>query len=140
MTERRVAVKRSRINPVSSKRMALNRERKKFREDILRIRIMCEARIAGCTMTPTDVHEIKTRARGGSIIDPENVLALCRHCHHFITVEPAWSQEMGFTVHSWAGDAEMAAAKRARHSFVYGGTQVEDDNGDWEFEGEWDDD
>ena len=70
---------------------------------------------------PTDVHEILTRGRGGSIIDENNVLALCRTCHHFITNEPAWATENGFVV-SWSisMEADRAAAERARHSFVFG--------------------
>ena len=124
----------TRINPVSKKRASLNILRRSFVKKILNDRMMCEARIQGCTYMPTDVHEIKTRARGGSIIDPDNVLALCRNCHYFITKEPAWSQENGFTVHSWADEADMAAAERARHSFVFGMV------GDTFEDVEWDDD
>lgn len=111
----------TRINPVSKKRQALNIIRRSFVKKILNDRLMCEARIQGCSYMPTDVHEIKTRARGGNFhSDENNVLALCRNCHHFITVEPAWSQENGFTVHAWADESDIAAAKRARHSFVFG--------------------
>jgi len=124
----------AKINPVSKKRQALNVVRRSFVKKILAERMVCEARIRGCTLTPTDCHEIKTRARGGSITDPENVLALCRSCHHFITVEPAFSQENGFTVHAWATEADMVAAERARHSFVYGLV------GDTFDDVEWDDD
>ena len=121
-------LKRSKINPVSKKRMILNRERRQFVSELLRFRLMCEARIRGCTMTPTDVHEILTRGRGGSIIEPENCLALCRSCHFFITTEPAWAKQNGFVV-SWSVtiDADLAAAKRARHAFVFGNAAPEDD-------------
>ena len=124
----------ARINPVSKKRQALNPIRRAFVKRILAERMTCEARIRGCTLTPVDVHEIKSRARGGSIIDENNVLALCRACHHFITIEPAWSQENGFSVHSWAVEADILAAERARNSFVYGliGDSFDDV--------EWDDD
>jgi hypothetical protein len=69
-------MKRTRINPVSKKRQELNGLRRAFVKRILSERMACECRIQGCTWIPTDVHEIKTRARGGSIVDPENVLAL----------------------------------------------------------------
>jgi hypothetical protein len=88
-------------------------------------------------MTPTDVHEILTRGRGGSIVEPENVLALCRSCHHFITIEPAWAKQNGFIV-SWSVtlEADLAAAKRARNAFVYGTTAPEED---FDIGVEWDD-
>jgi hypothetical protein len=113
-------MKRSKINPVSKKRQDLNKIRSKFREEILMNRMMCEARISGCSRIPTDVHEIKTRARGGSIIDADNVLALCRPCHRFITDNPAFAAEHGFVVHSWSQEPDMIAAALARATFVYG--------------------
>ena len=130
-------MKRSKLNPVSKKRMTLNRERRQFVSEVLKFRLMCEARIRGCTMTPTDVHEILTRGRGGSIIEPDNVLALCRSCHTWITNEPAWAKTNGFVV-SWSVtiEADLAAAKRARNAFVYGATAPEDD---FDIGVEWDD-
>jgi hypothetical protein len=113
-------VKRSRINPVSEKRRRLNVSRRIFVKDILEARPECEAKINGiCGHWATDVHEILTRARGGSILDPENVLALCRMCHTYITDNPAFSQEHGFTVHSWATSADLIAAQRAREMYGY---------------------
>jgi len=67
----------------------------------------------------TDVHEIKTRARGGSITDPMNCIALCRSCHRFITENPAFAETHGFIVPSWAGEAEMIAAARARTAYLW---------------------
>jgi len=120
-------LKRSRINPVSKKRQTLNIARRAFVKRILDERMVCEARILGCTFAPTDVHEIMTRARGGSIIDDDNVLALCRSCHNFITTEPEWALETGFVVHSWATPADLRAAYRARMTFVFGSEDVSDD-------------
>jgi hypothetical protein len=130
-------LKRSKINPVSKKRIILNRKRSQFVNELLKFRLMCEARIRGCTMTPTEVHEILTRGRGGSIIDPENCLALCRSCHFFITNEPSWSKQNGFVV-SWSVtvEADLAAAKRARMQFVFGDMELEED---FEIGVEWDD-
>jgi 5-methylcytosine-specific restriction endonuclease McrA len=48
-----------------------------------------------------DVHEIKSRARGGSITDESNLACLCRPCHDLITRHPAKAQEMGWSKHSW---------------------------------------
>jgi len=49
----------------------------------------------------TDVHEIKTRARGGSITDLDNLALLCRPCHTFITQNPAQGKAEGWLKNSW---------------------------------------
>lgn len=48
-----------------------------------------------------DVHEIKTRARGGSILDRDNLAVLCRPCHSWVTDNPAEAHEEGWLKHSW---------------------------------------
>jgi len=114
-------MKRSPINPVSKKRRGVLTERNKTRNIVLGRAEYCEASIeAVCWTTPTDVHEIKTRARGGSITDPDNCLALCRACHSFITDNPAWALEHGYVVHAWATNADMVAAQRARSEWLSG--------------------
>jgi len=117
----RRAMKRSAINPVSAKRRGQLAERAATRREVFARSETCEAGINEyCSRVPTDVHEIKTRARGGSITDPDNCLALCRGCHRFITDHPAWSLEHGYVVHAWAGPADMAAAQRAREFWRMG--------------------
>ena len=49
----------------------------------------------------TDVHEIKSRARGGSITDLNNLAVLCRPCHSWITTNPKAATEQGWLKHSW---------------------------------------
>ena len=49
----------------------------------------------------TDVHEVKTRARGGSITDESNLVCLCRPCHDLITRDPKTAQERGWVKNSW---------------------------------------
>jgi hypothetical protein len=56
------------------------------------------------------VHEILTRARGGSITDHANVCALCRNCHSFITTHPEWSLLNGFMLSSWSTEIDRAWA------------------------------
>jgi len=112
-------VKRTPLNKISKARTALNIKRRAFVQDILEERPECEAHIPRvCSRYACDVHEILTRARGGSILDPENVLALCRDCHTFITINPGFSQEHGFTVHAWATSADLIAAARARKMYA----------------------
>ena len=49
----------------------------------------------------TDVHEIRSRARGGSITDEANLAALCRGCHDHVTQNPAEATAEGWLKHSW---------------------------------------
>lgn len=48
-----------------------------------------------------DIHEIKSRARGGSITDEDNLVALCRNCHNWVTQNPALAKEQGWLKSSW---------------------------------------
>lgn len=48
-----------------------------------------------------DVHEIKSRGRGGSILDESNCVTLCRECHDFLTTHPRQAEAEGLSVHSW---------------------------------------
>lgn len=119
-------MKRSPINRVSKKRRSLDSARKATREMVLaRDLNRCQAYIYGCTLHATDVHEIKSRARGGNIVaigeDLSNFLSLCRSCHSFITTHPAFAEKWGFSVPSWATPAEYRAAERARVMFRQGG-------------------
>jgi len=48
-----------------------------------------------------DVHEVKSRARGGSIIDIKNLRCLCRPCHNWITSHPEEAHAQGWLKWSW---------------------------------------
>lgn len=82
----------------SKKREAIYRKRRPLVEQLLAERPICER----CGTNPsTEIHEVVTRARGGSILDPANLRALCRACHRWVTEHPAKSHEEGFMAHSW---------------------------------------
>lgn len=122
---KRVPIKRSR-KPIpfrSAKRAAIADERKAFVARILRERPQCEARnflrpivgqlvgkdqdrvlaaLRGCTWQASEVHELLSRARGGSITEDANCCALCHTCHAWVTTEPRL--------------ATMAALQRSRWS------------------------
>jgi len=49
----------------------------------------------------TDLHEIKSRARGGSTTDLDNIALLCRPCHSWITTHPADATAEGWLKHAW---------------------------------------
>ena len=49
----------------------------------------------------TEVHELLSRARGGSILDVDGCVALCHECHHWITTHPAEATATGWLRNSW---------------------------------------
>ena len=58
-----------------------------------------------CGTNPSvDVHEIVSRARGGSITDPLNLVCLCRLCHGWVTTHPKEAEAEGWSAHSWERD------------------------------------
>lgn len=99
------------LRQTSNHRQRENRERapilKALREG------SCQARLDGCTGRATDGHEIVTRARGGSITDPRNILGVCRNCHDWITTHPREATEFGLSRHSW--DWPLCAACEVSH-------------------------
>lgn len=44
----------------------------------------------------TEVHEVLSRGRGGSILDGGNLRALCHVCHRWVTENPAAATAEGF--------------------------------------------
>jgi hypothetical protein len=90
---------------VSKKRAALIRVRRAMLQAKYPGITLCE--VPFCNRIADDAHEPLTRARGGSITDPDNVRAICRPHHRELTdEEPEWAYELGFLRHSWdRGDA-----------------------------------
>lgn len=54
-----------------------------------------------CTGRAVDWHEVKTRARGGSILDPANRVWACRSCHDWIDLHQPEAHAVGLLRHSW---------------------------------------
>lgn len=92
---------------VSARRAREIRERRAMLQALYPDLVLCE--VPHCNEVATDPHEPKTRARGGSITDPENLKAICRRHHREVTdEEPEWAYGLGFLRHSW--DAGKGAA------------------------------
>ena len=89
------------LRPRSKKTAARYVERRKLVAFRLATFPVCE--VPWCLNPSDDVHEPLTRARGGSITDPDNVKAVCRMHHDLIHLEPDWAYEFGFLKHSWDG-------------------------------------
>jgi hypothetical protein len=68
-----------------------------------------------CELLADDLHEPLTRARGGSITEPDNAVPTCRGHNSELTEEPAWGYELELLVHSWdkRSGAEIAEARRS---------------------------
>ncbi len=104
------------LRSVSKKRQKLQGQRRKLVAEQLAVRPRCEAgelihlyyvdhfgrafawekfKTDRCRQHSTDIHEPLTRARGGSITDPANTIAVCRRCHDWIHANPAAAQDLG---------------------------------------------
>jgi hypothetical protein len=95
---------RARLRPVSAKRRQENRERKAMAAALWPDgRPLCF--VPWCGHWADDLHEPLTRARGGSITDPENAFPLCRPHHDEVTFRPeselGWAYDLGLLRHSW---------------------------------------
>lgn len=88
------------LRPRSSKMAARYRVRGPLVAELLAKPSICE--VPWCTALATDPHEPLTRARGGSIVDPDNIRLICRPHHSEIhDKEPDWAYEHGFLFHFW---------------------------------------
>ena len=82
----------------SKKQEALYRERRKLVAYLLEAIPVCQR----ChSARSNECHEILSRARGGSILDVENIAVLCNPCHRWITTNPAEATAEGWLINSW---------------------------------------
>lgn len=125
---KRTPIKRSRkrLPPFSAKRAAIRDERRAFVARILSERPTCEApfylravvngmepedqrtvvdalRLGGVRCRSTEVHEVLSRARGGSIVEDDNVKALCHLHHRWVTEHPRLATVAGLSRSRWGG-------------------------------------
>lgn len=54
-----------------------------------------------CDRIGDSPHEPLTRARGGSITDPDNIAMVCWPHNQELTLEPEWGYQLGLLKHSW---------------------------------------
>lgn len=68
-----------------------------------------------------DIHEIVNRSQGGSILEYENLLAVCRPCHTRITIRPKQAEALGMHLESWCNLKEhFEEAARVRTEWMNG--------------------
>jgi hypothetical protein len=100
----------------SRKRAHANRERSAMADrrwpDRREGTVMCGCGRPDCNRPAMDLHELLSRARGGSITDEANCIPLSRICHDEVTFRPeselGWAYSAGILRHSW--DAEGNAS------------------------------
>lgn len=75
-----------------------------------------------------DIHEIVNRSQGGSILHEENLLAVCRPCHSWITSHPAEGTRTGLHLPGYClGWIEaFIAAEIVRNNWTLGEPSAED--------------
>lgn len=93
----------TRIPPVSRKRARENRQRAAMADrrwpDRRDGTVMCGCGRPECHRRADDLHELLSRARGGSITDEANTVPLARECHAEITLGPDWAYKAGLIKH-----------------------------------------
>lgn len=97
-------MKRSRIRPQSPRRASERSEREKVVRAALDRDRGCIAKplLPGVKCWgPLDGHEVKTRGRGGSHLDLDNVVTLCRRHHDWVGENPKRAHELGLLKHGW---------------------------------------
>ena len=119
--------RKTRLRSMSPKRRRDQRTRSEMVREELAKRELCEAgariyqyRLAtygqtnadrlnatahSCAGLAIELHEPLTRARGGSILDPANTVAICRSCHNWIHDHPKGATELGLLQSTNSGTA-----------------------------------
>jgi 5-methylcytosine-specific restriction endonuclease McrA len=90
------------LKPVSDKRRAENRERRKMADEVFGPSPECGIRWdADCRGLADDLHETLSRARsGGDITNPDICVPACRPCHSKVDDNPAEAERRGFLLPS----------------------------------------
>jgi len=85
-------------------------QRRKFVAELLSEQPYCEACpvfakhdevVSYIRRASVDVHELKRRSQGGSILDRDNCIAVCRECHNRIGRFPQLAFDLGLAKHGW---------------------------------------
>lgn len=84
---------------MSKKRIQENRERRELFQQRWPEGALCV--VPWCDRWADDGHEPLTRARRGSITEPDNVVPTCRRHNSELTKEPAWGYALDLLIHSW---------------------------------------
>ena len=84
------------MRQVSLKRELENRKRRRVIAELYAESPWCAR--CGRASLMLDGHELLSRARGGSITNPDNIVLLCRPCHSHITTHPDVAELEGWAL------------------------------------------
>jgi len=124
-------LKRSPLNKRSTKMKDKYVERRALVKGLLSERRFCEACLIFAAKDgkhsmvginhSMDIHELVNRSQGGSILELNNLLAVCRLCHTRITVNPKEAELLGLHLESWCNtDQHLQEAERVRNDWKNG--------------------
>lgn len=100
-------MKRTALRSRSKKREAVYRQRRKLVAELLERFPWC----ARCYWNRSvDLHELKNRSQGGDLLDPTQIVTLCRECHEWVTTHPLEAHEDGWTF--WSYEPVVKPAQR----------------------------
>lgn len=103
-------IRKNKPRKQNKKKEEAQAERRKFVALILKERPLCQAckpfaahdnKVTYNQHLSRDVHELVRRSQGGSIVDADNVLAVCRPCHVRIGNYPQLAFDLGLAKHGW---------------------------------------
>lgn len=136
------SLKRSPLSYRSSKQEEKYVERRKLVSDLLSQRPYCEACVIFYVFDTIqnsppfegpppmgvvkvnkskDIHELVNRSQGGSILEKDNLLAVCRPCHNRITTEPKLAEKLGLHLEGWCNNRNgFSEAERVRYGWKNG--------------------
>lgn len=92
-----IAPEKKKTTPIakrSTKRAKQEREYSEKRKEYLKAKPICE--VYNCNNASTDIHHPGGRI-GTKLNDINNFLAVCRVCHNYIELNPAWAKEHGYS-------------------------------------------
>lgn len=102
--------------PQQIHRAELEAQREVFRREQLAKFPICQLQVTSLCRKwknpSTDLHEIVLRSRGGSIVDPTNILCVCRWCHVLLQTHPLFAECIGAMLPSWTYLSEHWEAAR----------------------------
>ena len=100
--------RKKRMSPVSKRRKELSVTYAEFKAAYTVAHYRCEFEPLPeydpqCFEEAVDIHHILPRGRSGrdsDLIDPENVMAVCRKHHDYIEANREWALEVGYLKHA----------------------------------------
>lgn len=90
-------VKNFTINKISKTLKDKIPKYKDLREEFIAKHPLCQANICGCTKASTEIHHKKGRI-GKLLLYVKYWLAVCSHCHTYITENSKWAIENNFSI------------------------------------------